>query len=138
MLRGMSVSGLEKKMQDQESEFKRTIKRLKTEIEKPDFKPFKQVKEQKVRLKKTRISKKPLEYMGSGIGTSSAQMIKNSKKFSVFKNIDSLISPVAQKSTNLEKDAKNGNLKESNYSVFCSSGDSRFSFSVSTENEKGI
>jgi hypothetical protein len=73
-----------------QQEFQQTVKRLKTDITDPDFTPFKQVKEKKVRLKKTRIRKKPLEYMGSGIGSSSAQTLRNSKKLSVFKNITAL------------------------------------------------
>lgn len=97
------------KMQDQESEFQQAVKRLKTEIEKPDFKPFKQVKEKKARLKKTRITKKPLEYIGSGIGTSSAQSIKNSKKLSLFKSISALKSSLAPKVQSVEKDGQNGN-----------------------------
>ena len=93
-------------MQD---EFQKTVKRLKSEIEKPDFKPFKQVIEKKVRLKKTRITKKPLEYMGSGIGTSSAQALKNSKKLSIFSRSSSFNSSVQKESQ--DKQDKNGNLK---------------------------
>lgn len=93
-----------------QEEFQKTVKRLKTEIEKPDFKPFKQVKEKKVRLKKTRITKKPLEYMGSGVGTSGAHALRNSKKLSIYKSISALNSSVHQEhKESQDKQDKNGN-----------------------------
>ena len=112
-------------MQEKEFEFQKAVKRLKTEIKNPDFTPFKQVS--KPKFKKTRISKKPLEYLGSGIGSASAQYLKNSKP------ILKTFSPKQVQAQDKDgESSKNGFfLFFLIFSVVCGSSDSRLSLSTS-------
>ena len=98
-------------MQKQKLEFNSTVDKLNTEIKNPDFVPFKKVTiANPVKLKRTRISRKPLEYIGSGIGSkTSPHFIKNSKTLKKMK-LDHLISP--QKSFQIQ-DSKSSNYQRS-------------------------
>jgi hypothetical protein len=62
--------------------------------------------------------------MGSGIGSSSAQALRNSKKLSVFKNITAL------KTVKEPAADKNGNKSLVKNSFVCGTGYSRFFVSV--------